>query len=323
MSKLSGLNVTRKLGRGMYGKVVEIEYEGRLCALKYGPSESISDEAKVIEAIGKHPNIVNVIKSGVDKDEYSVTHWMIMERFDESLVSSFEHERIKLEHIKTVYRHVLEALIHIQKKGFVHKDCHLGNIGVKWDTPTRPRFILCDFGMAESYREDDGTIRDIPCVTSDARRFFSQMLWHLPYPDSIPQASEEKISNLVRQATAPYRPRVLLYLLELASEEAVRKAIWTAVEVDRRDSLRLILAFKARQTGQTLASVCRELLEHKKIQAGPRPYCCLDPFMTLIEWAGYADNPEIKRIVSPENSRLIHQQVQGPLPELLQRVLSM
>lgn len=325
MFKRLGFKSIRKLGSGAFGQVVEIEYQGRLCALKYGDHHSILDEAKILEVIGKHPNIVQALASGVDQDPDTeeTTWWMVMEKFDESLVSSFQHERLKPEHLKTMFRHVLEALVYIQGKGFTHGDCHMGNIGVKWDTLTQPRFILCDFGLANSYREEDGTLLSLPNVRDDFDRFFKVVTRYLPYPDSVPRALEEKILVMTIRATTKYRPGVLLYLLQLASENVINRAIGTAVEENQVESLRLVLTFKARQTGQTLASVCRELLERKeKMPTGTFLNCSLDPFMAMFEWAGYVDNPELKRVVSRENSWFIRDQVKGPMPELLQRILS-
>jgi hypothetical protein len=317
----------RRLGSGAYGQVVEIEYQGKRCALKYGNDKSIAQEAKILEKIGAHPNVVRVLESGEHKEDdndYYTTWWMVMEKFDESLIASFRAEKIKAHHIKTMFRHVLEALIYIQSKGFNHQDCHMGNIGIKWDTPTQPRFILCDFGMSVCYLEEDGTLLDTPNIHNDLDRFFKVVRRYLPYPDSVPRELERKMLDLMSQAVSKYRPRILAESLEMVSEEMVQKAIGTAVEKNKRDSLQLILLFKARQTGQTLASVCRALLEsEKKVPTGTFLACPLDPLMAMIEWAGYADNPEIKHVVSKENSWVIRRQVQGPLPELLQRVLSM
>lgn len=316
----------RDLGSGAYGKVCEIEYQGRPCALKYGGSRSIGDEAKALQAIGSHPNVVRVLESGAhEHGDYEQTWWIVMEEFDETLVDSFKRHKIKPEHIKTMFRHILEALLFIQGQGYAHCDCHMGNIGVKWDTPTQPRFILCDFGLAVSYREDDGTLLSLPNVHNDFDRFLHVTKRYLPFPDSIPLALEAEIRDLAIRATAKYSPRVLAYLLlELASEEILKKVIGTAIEERKIDSLRLILTAKAQQTGQTLASVCRQLLERKeRIPTGMFTHCGLEPFMAMFEWAGYIDNPEIKHVVSEENSWFIRLQVRGPLPELLQRLLSM
>lgn len=315
----------RHLGRGLYGSVCEIEYQGRLCALKYGSSRTIRDEAKVIQALGEHPNVVRMLESGVyEHEKYTSTWWIVMEKFDENLLESFERRKIKPEHIKTMFRHVLEALLYIQGKGYNHRDCHMGNIGVKWDTPTQPRFILCDFGFAVPYRKGVGIIPGLSNIT-EFDHFLHAVKQYLPFHDSIPLALETEIRDLAIRATTKYSPRVLAYLLlELASEEVLKKVIGTAVDERKIDSLRLILTVKAQQTGQTLASACRELLERKeKMPTGIFTHCGIEPFMAMFEWAGYIDNPEIKQVVSEENSRFIRLQVKGPLPELLQRLLSM
>lgn len=308
----------RSLGRGAYGRVCEIEYEGQLRAMKYGPSKSIVQEAKVIEAIGKHPNIVQMIKSGVYEEDYDVTYWMIMEEFDESLVSSFRHKKIRPEHYKTLFRHVIEALTHIQSKGFKHCDCHMGNIGVKWDTPTQPRFILCDFGLAMCYKEDDGTIVDIPDVVDDFRRFFSVTKEYLPYPDSIPQELETQITYYTAQAVDKYRPRVLLHLLEMAPDERiVFTMIARSVDDNRMESLRLLLAFRARATNRTVASVCREILESSTPLRFTQYGISGAPIVAMCEWAGYLDNPELKNVISVENTHSLRYRARDWPPEIL------
>lgn len=314
----------RELGSGAYGKVCEIEYQGRLCALKYGSDRSIKDEAKAIQAIGKHPNVVQVLESGFDASD-GLVWWMAMEKFDENLVTSFKRGKIKDWHLKTMFRHILEALIYIQSQGYAHCDCHMGNIGVKWDKPTQPRFILCDFGLAICYREEDGQLIDVPNIRNDFDRFFRVVRRYLPYPDSDALELERTIRDWTLKATVQYAPRILTYLLlDLASEQMVKDAIGSAIGGRKIDSLRLILSVKAQQTGTTLASMCRELLEsHQKIPTGMDMHCGIEPFMAMFEWAGYVDNPEIRQVVSEENSWVIRLQVKGDLPELLQRLLSM
>lgn len=315
----------RHLGRGLYGSVCEIEYQGRLCALKYGSSRTIRDEAKVIQALGEHPNVVRMLESGVyEHEKYTRTWWIVMEKFDENLLESFKRRKIKPEHIKTMFRHVLEALLYIQGKGYNHRDCHMGNIGVKWDTPTQPRFILCDFGFAETYREGVGIIPGLSNIT-DFDHFLRAVMQYLPFLHSVQQDLENMIRSLAIQATTKNSLRVLAHvLLELASQDVLQSVIGEAIGEKMIDSLRLILAVKAQQTGQTLASVCRELLERKeKMPAGMFTYGVLESVMAMFEWAGYIDNPEIKHVVSEENSWFIRRQVEGPVPELLQRLLSM
>ena len=307
----------RSLGRGAYGRVCEIEYEGQLRAMKYGPSKSIGQEAKVIEAIGKHPNIVSVIKSGVYEEDYDVTYWMVMEEFDESLIASFRHKKIQPEHYKTLFRHVIEALTHIQSKGFRHCDCHMGNIGVKWDTPTQPRFILCDFGLAMCYQEDDGTIVDIPDVADDFRRFFSVTKEYLPYPDSIPRELETQITYYTAEAVDKYRPRVLLHLLEMASEELIFKMIARSIDDNRMESLRLLLAFRAREINRTVASVCREILESSTPLRFTQYGISGAPIVAMCEWAGYLDNPELKNVISVENTNSLRYRARAWSPDIL------
>jgi hypothetical protein len=308
----------RSLGRGAYGRVCEIEHEGQLRAMKYGPSKSIDQEAKVIEAIGKHPNIVSVLKSGVCEEDYDVTYWMIMEEFDESLVASFRHKKIRPEHYKTLFRHVIEALAHIQSKGFKHCDCHMGNVGVKWETPNQPRFILCDFGLAMCYREDDGTIVDIPDVADDFKRFFSVTKRYLPYPESISRELEIQITNSTVQAVEKYRPRVLLHLLEIAPDERlVFTMIARSVDENRMESLRLLLAFRARETNRTIASVCREILESSTPLRLTQYQISNAPIIAMCEWAGYLDNPELKNVISVENTNSLRFRARAWPPDIL------
>ncbi len=319
MFKRLGFKSLRGLGSGAFGQVVEIEYQGILCALKYGDHRSILDEAKILEVLGKHPNIVQALASGVDQDPDTeeTTWWMVMEKFDESLVSSFQHERLKPEHLKTMFRHVLEALVYIQGKGFTHGDCHMGNIGVKWDTPTQPRFILCDFGLAMCYQEDDGTIVDIPDVAYDFRRFFSVTRRYLPYPDSIPRELEIQITNSTVQAVEKYRPRILLYLLEMASGELLFKMIARSVDENRIESLRLLLAFRARETNRTVASVCREILESSTPLRLTQYGISNAPIIAMCEWAGYLDNPELKNVISVENTNSLRYRARAWPPDIL------
>ena len=310
----------RDLGSGAAGKVCEIEYHGRLCALKYSPDRSTLEEANVLKVIGPHPHIVKVLESGIDeKAGQDPISWMVMEKFDETAESGLSSGRVRSAHVKRMFRQVFEALAHVQKQGFTHEDCHLENIGVKWDKDGQPTFFLCDFGRAYCHSESFGA--DLS-VGSDANFFFIHALPRIPFTDNPGQVEQNKRNRLFAEAVRTFRPRILAYMLGIGTVDELFLLLDTALTENKVPSLQFILAFLARGMKRTLASQCREMLGWETNPLYIQYAASYAPVVAMCRWAGYLDNPDIKGVISKANSQLIRAKPKD-WPSELNRLLSM
>lgn len=273
------------LGEGNIGTVCAVEYEGKQLALKYGHDESILDEAKVYEQVAPHPHILRCYGSGEIPGEE--IYWILLERFDYNLLS-YKHPR-QLDP-KRVFREVLLGLTHLHSQGYVHGDLHTGNVGIVGD-----RTVIFDLGFARRLRHPKTGEMLLPSsvVRKDLEtflRFAFETPRLVPWSASPQKDLAAKLEAIRDAAVLKGKIHLAHYLLEVAPaadfESLASRAFWSV------PSLRLVLAMQSQHTGQSVATLSRQILQGKFLRMEAS---CLE---LLCQWAGMLDNPEFPPVFS-------------------------
>ena len=156
----------KKLGKGSYGAVVEVEYFGKLCAAKRihwdleelggKPKEEFKRECEIWSRL-RHPNVVQLLglMYEMSSDPATALPAIIMEKMDYTLrqfVMKRPREEISLAIKIDVLYQVVQGLayLHGQRPPVVHRDLSPNNILIKVDSMTAK---LSDFGVARVFRQ--------------------------------------------------------------------------------------------------------------------------------------------------------------------------
>ena len=156
----------KKLGKGSYGEVVEVEYHGKLCAAKRihldleelgrKPTEEFKRECEIWSRL-RHPNVVQLLGLlyEMSSDPATALPVIIMEKMDYTLcqfVAKQPREAIPLTVKIDVLYQVVQGLayLHGQRPPIVHRDLSPNNILIKVDSMTAK---LSDFGVARVFRQ--------------------------------------------------------------------------------------------------------------------------------------------------------------------------
>ena len=223
MTSLAGYTVTRELGQGGMGKVLQaLSPQGQTVAIKtmllpegidararWETVERFQREARAARSL-VHPNIVQVLDIGADQD----TFFIVMEYLDGQTV----RELIELAGAITLDRAVdivtvaCEALAHAHDQDIIHRDVKPDNIMVLRNGLVK----LTDFGLAAIVTErgvtQTGTVMGTFYYMSpeqargeklDARSdifslgatFYEMLTGQPPFPGDSPAAVLSKILN--------------------------------------------------------------------------------------------------------------------------------
>lgn len=170
-----------RLGAGAEGIVYRVETERfGACALKYSHVSSMAsflthrllDEAKTMEAIGPHPNLVRLYDYGTTITEGGSYDWLLMELHQGDLIEwmnavlrrpwelSPENQRLigddptKFE--KQVLLDGMNGLEHMHSRGFIHRDVKLANMGLALKPSVHS--VVADLGFTKRITRPDGTL---------------------------------------------------------------------------------------------------------------------------------------------------------------------
>ena len=159
----------KKLGKGSYGAVVEVEYLGKLCAAKRihqkweelggKPKEEFKRECEIWSRL-RHPNVVQLLGLLYEMPSdgsggTTALPAIVMEKMDCTLcqfVLKQPREEIPLAIKIDVLYQVVQGLayLHGQRPPVVHRDLSPNNILIKMDSMTAK---LSDFGVARVFRQ--------------------------------------------------------------------------------------------------------------------------------------------------------------------------
>ena len=154
----NGYKYIKKLGRGNYGQVVEVEKDGKRLAMKLIDCNSSSFSEIYFTKLFRHPNIISRIDFGFLDDKYV---YFVMDLANNDLGKDIE----KID-IKNIYYYtycLANAVRYIHDGGFVHCDIKTNNILVFGN-----EIKLADLGIVKV----DGIYnqKDIPvCQTPNYR----------------------------------------------------------------------------------------------------------------------------------------------------------
>lgn len=153
----------RKLGKGAYGEVVEVEYLGTPCAAKRihpileesgsHPEEGFRRECETWSQL-RHPNIVQLLGLLYNSSSVSKLPMIVMEKMDCSLrqfVERNDRDRLPLAVKVDVLFQVAQGLtyLHGQRPPVVHRDLSPNNILISLGSMTAK---LSDFGVAKVFQ---------------------------------------------------------------------------------------------------------------------------------------------------------------------------
>lgn len=160
------------LGKGGMGEVYRAEGDGQTVALKILPlnmaekkefRQRFTREAKTLKSL-KHPNIVQMVDSGVTDDLY----YIAMEYISGPALSEKikQEENLSLEEALSITQALASALDYAHQQGLVHRDIKASNVMLR---PHDEGFeaVLMDFGIAKlsedytRYTASDGAIGTI------------------------------------------------------------------------------------------------------------------------------------------------------------------
>lgn len=156
------------LGTGGFGAVYEVEGNPNLVlktgsdTLKKGQDSGVFLEKAVYLKL-KDPNgegdrhgIPQIVDSGKLPKEVKVNdYFIVMPRFETSLVDMIQADTLTPQDKKKVVNDVLDALNHLSKKGYLHLDLKAENIMRK-----NGRWYLIDYGIAEKFYTNTETTTD-------------------------------------------------------------------------------------------------------------------------------------------------------------------
>ena len=153
----------KKLGKGAYGEVVEVEYLGTLCAAKRihsileesgsHPEEGFRRECETWSQL-RHPNVVQLLGLLYKPSSASKLPMIVMEKMDCSLrqfVEVNDRDRLPLSVKVDVLFQVAQGLtyLHGQRPPVVHRDLSPNNILISLASMTAK---LSDFGVAKVFQ---------------------------------------------------------------------------------------------------------------------------------------------------------------------------
>ena len=156
----------KKLGKGSYGEVVEVEYLGKLCAAKRihldleelgrKPTEEFKWECEIWSRL-RHPNVVQLLGLlyEMSSDQATALPAIVMEKMDCTLyqfVMKQSREEFSLAVKIDILYQVVQGLayLHGQRPPVVHRDLSPNNILIKVDGMTAK---LSDFGVTRVFRQ--------------------------------------------------------------------------------------------------------------------------------------------------------------------------
>jgi len=163
-------NLNQQLGRGSYGKVFTVKYNGLMCAAKEIHSLLVEagdryQDNFILECIRcselAHPNIVHFM--GVYYPNRVSLPVMVMELMDESLTKYVEKSNISLKRKISILHDVAEGLtfLHTRTPPVIHRDLSPNNILLKHMGVDQvpPVAKIADLGVARIVKADSMSTR--------------------------------------------------------------------------------------------------------------------------------------------------------------------
>jgi serine/threonine-protein kinase len=157
--------IVERLGEGGMGKVYKVfdPIMNRYAALKMmkvdvpdGEKRRFRQEARLCGTF-MHPNLVRTLEVGTMKSHG--LFWFAMEYLEGADLMGFieKDEAIGWDFTKEVFRQVLDGLIHVHARNFVHCDIKPANIYVATDLfdPTLRLIKVLDFGVARDLSSNE------------------------------------------------------------------------------------------------------------------------------------------------------------------------
>lgn len=128
-------------------------------ARNYHLNPFLDDEAYVFSVIGPHAHIVKYM----GREEINGLTCLVMERVDSDLKKVLSQRRMTDASLMAIAVQLASALSHIHKKGYVHGDLRLKNVGIKG-----MMVKLLDFGCCRPHgesRRGSTTVFDVSSFT--------------------------------------------------------------------------------------------------------------------------------------------------------------
>lgn len=178
--------ISKKLGHGAQGSVWKVydKNDKQYAIKKYENKKLAAHEQCAFELIGEHENIIKVHKY-IETDEYS---YLVMEfanggtLYDHLLYNRTFSEGYAKRHVLAI----LNALVHIQMKGIIHRDLKLENIVLvpSGSENSIYKLKLIDFGLCTKPGSNDlNVVGSIPYIAPEIQKgkgaSFKSDMWSL------------------------------------------------------------------------------------------------------------------------------------------------
>ena len=106
------------------------------------PKQRLDNERQVLECMGEHPCIRQMIDTSQDPPS------LVLRHLDDDLLSTSNAKKLAEPDIKFVARKILEALSALHQLGYIHTGRHPTNCALT--------FMNCDGQLRRNYRHQTG-----------------------------------------------------------------------------------------------------------------------------------------------------------------------
>ncbi|WP_224250226.1 serine/threonine protein kinase [Hyalangium gracile] len=181
---VSDWRIVRRVGRGGYAVVYEVEKDGQRFALKLACQTERSPDPKQTDARARreaaclqqlnHGHIIRMLGQGRWPGALSGFHYIVLEFVDGYTLARWVERTHPTPHeVVVLFLKLFDALEHMHARGVLHRDLSLRNIMVTKDGEP----VLIDFGAADYATAEELTDGPLPPGTPRNRSPEAQSFW--------------------------------------------------------------------------------------------------------------------------------------------------